>query len=311
MTYETDAYRIICEEEDAADALFCPLRAQAERLALLFGIPSLPPDCRIRVDILGREAFEREKSLRFGKSAGPEIVAFSTEHVCAASYRAVRGRYTPEAYRKVILHELVHVLQWISTRFRRSGISGCMRRRRVIWPGRPRTFRPWGTPCPGTRSGGISMRRRGVTASRIIWVQPCCPAVPLARPPLYAPASRAARPSARRPTPDCSNKPHRICPSPVGGGSLQKVNGLLVQAVPVVGDDADIRRPVHVHGDPPHKGPAAAIQLGQRLAQGKVPQARFHQQGQDEKDFSAAGALFAPASIIRLRSPAGLVSSSP
>ena len=116
MTYETDVYRIICEEEDAADALFCPLRAQVERLALLFGIPSLPPDCRIRVDILGREAFEPEKSLRFGKSAGPEIVAFSTEHICAASYRAVRGRYTPEAYRKVILHELVHVLQWISTR---------------------------------------------------------------------------------------------------------------------------------------------------------------------------------------------------
>lgn len=116
MTYETGVYRIVCGEEDASDALFRPLAAQAERIALLFGIPGLPPDCRIRIDILGREAFEREKSLRFGKSAGPEIVAFSTGRVRAASYRAVLGRYTPEEYRGVILHELVHVLQWISTR---------------------------------------------------------------------------------------------------------------------------------------------------------------------------------------------------
>lgn len=116
MTYETDVYRIICGEEEASDALFCPLAEQAEKLALLFGISHLPPDCRIRIDILGLEPFEREKGLHFGKSTGPEIVAFSTEHVCAVSYRAIRSRYTPERYRQVILHEFVHVLQWIATR---------------------------------------------------------------------------------------------------------------------------------------------------------------------------------------------------
>lgn len=116
MTYETDVYRIICGEEEASDALFCPLAEQAEKLALLFGILHLPPDCRIRIDILGLEPFEREKGLHFGKSADPEIVAFSTEHVCAVSYRAIRSRYTPEEYRRAILHEFVHVLQWITTR---------------------------------------------------------------------------------------------------------------------------------------------------------------------------------------------------
>lgn len=116
MTYETDVYQIICGEEEASDALFCPLAEQAKKLALLFGISYLPPDCRIRIDILGLEPFEREKGLHFGKGAGPEIVAFSTEHVCAVSYRAIRSRYTPEGYRQVILHEFVHVLQWIATR---------------------------------------------------------------------------------------------------------------------------------------------------------------------------------------------------
>lgn len=116
MTYETDIYRIICGEEDAADALFCPLAAQARRLALLFGISRLPPDDKIRIDILEWKPFEREKGLHFGKSAGPEIVAFSTDRVCAVSYRAVRDRYTMEGYRRVILHEFVHILQWIATR---------------------------------------------------------------------------------------------------------------------------------------------------------------------------------------------------
>lgn len=116
MIYETDVYRIICREEDTADALFCPLAAQAKRLALLFGISRLPSDRKIHIDILGQKPFEREKGLHFGKSAGPEIVAFSTEHVCAVSYRAIRDGYTPEEYRRVILHEFVHVLQWITTR---------------------------------------------------------------------------------------------------------------------------------------------------------------------------------------------------
>jgi len=116
VTYETDVYQITCGEEDTADELFCPLAARAGRLALLFGISRLPPDCRICIDILGRKSFEREKGLYFGKSAGPEIVAFSTERVRAVSYRAVQSRYTPEGYRQVILHEFVHVLQWISTR---------------------------------------------------------------------------------------------------------------------------------------------------------------------------------------------------
>lgn len=116
MVYETDIYQIICGEKDASDTLFCPLAAPTRRVALLFGVSYLPADCRIRVDILGQQPFEREKGLRFGKSAGPEIVAFSTEYVCAVSYRAVHGQYTPEGYRRVILHELVHVLQWITTR---------------------------------------------------------------------------------------------------------------------------------------------------------------------------------------------------
>lgn len=116
MTYESDVYRIICGDEDAADALFCPLAAQAERLALLFGISHFPPDRKVRIDILDQELFERAKGLHFGKSAGPEIVAFSTERVYAVSYHAVCSQYTPEEYRRVILHEFVHVLQWIATR---------------------------------------------------------------------------------------------------------------------------------------------------------------------------------------------------
>ena len=65
---------------------------------------------------MGRERFETEKGLRFGKNASPEIVSFSTERVRVVSYRVIDKQYTPEEYRKVILHELVHVLQRIATR---------------------------------------------------------------------------------------------------------------------------------------------------------------------------------------------------
>lgn len=116
MTYETDIYQIICREKDAEDTLFCPLAAQAERIALLFGISRLPPDYKIHIDILGRKSFEHEKSLHFGKSAGPEIVAFSMGRVCVVAYHAIRGQYTPEGYRRLILHEFVHTLQRIATR---------------------------------------------------------------------------------------------------------------------------------------------------------------------------------------------------
>ena len=116
MTYETDVYQIICEKRDAMDALFCPLVVRARELALLFGISSLAPCNKIRIDILGRKRFEIERGLYFGKNASPEIVSFSTERVCVVSYRVIYNQYTPEEYRKVILHELVHVLQWITTR---------------------------------------------------------------------------------------------------------------------------------------------------------------------------------------------------
>lgn len=116
MTYETDVYQIICEKEDAADTLFYSLAMRARKLALLFGISSLPSCNKIRIDIMGRKRFEIERSLHFGKNASPEIVSFSTEHVCVVSYRVICNQYTPEEYRRVILHELVHVLQWIATR---------------------------------------------------------------------------------------------------------------------------------------------------------------------------------------------------
>jgi len=116
MTYETDIYQIICGKEDISDALFCPLSARAKNLALLFGISSLPSCDRIRIDIMGRKRFEIEKGLHFGKNASPEIVSFSTERVCVVSYHAISNQYAPEEYRRVILHELVHVLQWITTR---------------------------------------------------------------------------------------------------------------------------------------------------------------------------------------------------
>lgn len=116
MVYETDIYQMACEDEGTADVLFYHIEKQAGELALLFGISCLPADLKIHIDILDEKAFEHEKSLHFGNSAGSEIVAFSMVHIYAVSYRAIHDQYTPEEYCRVILHELVHVLQLISTR---------------------------------------------------------------------------------------------------------------------------------------------------------------------------------------------------
>ena len=116
MIYETDVYRISCEDESTSDMLFYHLEKQAGELALLFGIPYLPTDLKIHIDILDKQAFEDKKSLHFGKSTGSEIVAFSIVNICAVSYRTIHDQYTPEEYCRVILHELVHVLQRITTR---------------------------------------------------------------------------------------------------------------------------------------------------------------------------------------------------
>ena len=116
MVYETDVYRISCEDESTSDILLYHLEKKAGELALLFGIPYPPADLKIHIDILDKQSFEDKKSLHFRKSAGSEIVAFSTVSICAVSYRTIHDQYTPEEYCRVILHELVHVLQRITTR---------------------------------------------------------------------------------------------------------------------------------------------------------------------------------------------------
>ena len=116
MIYETDIYQMDCADSSAAEILVDRIEKQVGELALLFGISHLPDGYKIQIDILDQNTFDQRKSLRFGKSAGSKIVAFSTVSICVVSYHAIHDRYTPEAYRQVILHELVHVLQQISTR---------------------------------------------------------------------------------------------------------------------------------------------------------------------------------------------------
>ena len=116
MIHETDIYQMNCADSSAVEILFDRIEKQVGELALLFGISHLPDGYKIQIDILDQNAFDQRKSLHFGKSAGSTIVAFSTVSICVVSYHAIHDRYTPEEYRQVILHELVHVLQQISTR---------------------------------------------------------------------------------------------------------------------------------------------------------------------------------------------------
>ena len=55
MVYETDVYRISCEDESTSDILLYHLEKKAGELALLFGIPYLPADLKIHIDILDKQ----------------------------------------------------------------------------------------------------------------------------------------------------------------------------------------------------------------------------------------------------------------
>lgn len=116
MIYETDMFRITYMENDIKEKAIDALITKSLRLALLFEISHLPLERKISINIMDKNIFKQQKSFYLGKSASPEVVAFSTERIHVVSYRALCDRYTCEEYHKVILHEVVHVVQQLATK---------------------------------------------------------------------------------------------------------------------------------------------------------------------------------------------------
>lgn len=88
MIYETDIYRMACDDS-TADVLLAHIEKQAGELALLFGISHLPAGCKIQIDILDRNAFDQKKSLHFGKGTGSKSLRF--QQLVSASCHTTRS----------------------------------------------------------------------------------------------------------------------------------------------------------------------------------------------------------------------------
>lgn len=84
-------------------------------LAQKVGINRLPHEYKIRIQLMRKEKFEKEKSLFLKVKTDFECYAFSTYCIKAVAYEEIKSKIKMQAYCKMILHEVIHVLQHIST----------------------------------------------------------------------------------------------------------------------------------------------------------------------------------------------------
>ena len=83
-------------------------------LALFWKIPPIPDDCKIRVVFLEKVQFEQQL-ISCGLETHKSIFAVTTDRIFIRKYSDLCGICSRKEYRKLVIHECIHMLQMYST----------------------------------------------------------------------------------------------------------------------------------------------------------------------------------------------------
>ena len=116
MIYSNKIFEVAYPSKGISPSLFSFLDDSGCNLVDIFGVSKLAEIEKIRIFILRKALFERERDLHFRKNATPDCVAFSSWRIVVESYNDLKKCYSDIAYCKLVLHECIHVLQRFTTK---------------------------------------------------------------------------------------------------------------------------------------------------------------------------------------------------
>lgn len=116
MVYETDIIRVNYRLGQLPEEILKVLGKKASEIAHLFEIPCLPVDLKISIRLLKKSDFEREIKLHFGHERPPELLAFADSQITVLAYPDLPSVHSKKHFAKIIVHEIVHILQLYATR---------------------------------------------------------------------------------------------------------------------------------------------------------------------------------------------------